>query len=116
MEAAFVTAGLALTAIVTDPANVKIASQVRIRCEESDPELLFLDFINGVIYEMDTRQMVFGQYEVTIHNGVLTAVLSGEPLDVSRHNPAVEVKGATLTELKVAQEGSQWCAQCVVDV
>jgi len=36
---------------------------------------------------------------------------------VARHQPTVEVKGATYTELKVAQDAlGQWVAQCVVDV
>ena len=34
----------------------------------------------------------------------------GASLDVWRHHPAVEIKGATYTELHV------WHAQCVVDV
>jgi SHS2 domain-containing protein len=41
----------------------------------------------------------------------------GEPVDVARHTPAVEVKGATLTELAVRQEADgTWVAQCVLDV
>lgn len=44
------------------------------------------------------------------------ASLWGERVDPARHRPAVEVKGATYTELKVAREGELWVAQCVVDV
>jgi tRNA nucleotidyltransferase (CCA-adding enzyme) len=35
---------------------------------------------------------------------------------VARHHPAVEVKGATYTALRVAPEGGGWVAQTVVDV
>jgi SHS2 domain-containing protein len=36
---------------------------------------------------------------------------------VNRHETAVEVKGATCTELKVAQQANgEWRAQCIVDV
>ena len=34
----------------------------------------------------------------------LSARAHGEPVDVGRHHPAVEVKGATMTGLRVAQE------------
>ncbi len=35
----------------------------------------------------------------------------------ARHQPAVEVKGATLTALEVRRaSGGGWIAQCVVDV
>jgi SHS2 domain-containing protein len=40
----------------------------------------------------------------------------GEPVEVERHAPAVEPKGATFTELKVSKEGGGWIAQCVIDV
>ena len=47
----------------------------------------------------------------------LTGRAHGEEVDVARHQPAVEVKGATLTELDVAEDGPDaWRAQCVVDV
>ena len=40
-----------------------------------------------------------------------------EEIDIARHQPTVEVKGATYTELKVVQEtDANWLAQCVVDV
>ena len=46
-----------------------------------------------------------------------TVTLGGEAIDRARHEPAVEPKGATYTELKVMQqEDGRWCAQCIVDV
>ncbi|HYL17080.1 MAG TPA: archease, partial [Burkholderiales bacterium] len=33
-----------------------------------------------------------------------------------RHHPAVEIKGATYTALRVACEGDRWVAQTVIDV
>ena len=52
-----------------------------------------------------------------LHGQILEASAWGEPLDVVRHQPAVEVKGATYTGLLVMQtpEG-RWIAECVVDV
>ena len=41
----------------------------------------------------------------------------GEAVDRDRHQPAVEVKGATLTEVDVQRdEDGVWHARCVVDV
>jgi SHS2 domain-containing protein len=41
----------------------------------------------------------------------------GEPMDLAKHQMAVEIKGATYTALRVAQEeDGEWVAQCVVDV
>ena len=41
----------------------------------------------------------------------------GEPIDVERHAPACEPKGATYTALKVAADDKGlWSAGCIVDV
>jgi SHS2 domain-containing protein len=66
---------------------------------------------------MATRKWLFGQFDVRISNRVLTAQACGEALEVARHRPVVEVKGATYTGLRVAREANGlWVAQCVVDV
>ena len=68
-------------------------------------------------YEMATRRMLFVRFEVAIDGEALTGRAWGEPIDVARHQPTVEVKGATFTELRVWQSSDgQWHAQCVVDV
>ena len=49
--------------------------------------------------------------------GVCRRTASGEPMSIQRHEPAVEVKGATYTTLRVAQtDDGGWMAQTVVDV
>ncbi len=61
--------------------------------------------------------MLFSRFEVTLEEHRLHATAWGEAVDVSKHQPAVEIKGATYTELKVGRdESGQWLAQCVVDV
>jgi SHS2 domain-containing protein len=114
---AFEQAALALTAVLTDPASIATPASVEIRCGAADDELLLVDWLNAVIYEMATRGMLFGRFAVTITGNVLTATASGEPIDRARHHPAVEVKGATYTAVSVARsEDGTWMAQCVVDV
>lgn len=116
IEKAFAMAAKALMAVVADPEKVDAKNKISIHCEESDPELLFLDWMNALIYEMDTRLMLFSDFEVLINNGKLTAEVSGETIDSKKHELAVEIKGATMTELKVFKSGDFWTAQCVVDV
>jgi SHS2 domain-containing protein len=66
---------------------------------------------------MAIRKMLFSRFRVAFSRNVLTGEAWGEPVDVLKHQPAVEVKGATYTALQVRQElGGEWVAQCVVDV
>jgi len=116
-EEAFADAARALTAVVTDPDSVVAQFPVPIRCDAPDDELLLVAWLNAVIYEMSTRRTLFGRYEVHIANHRLVATAWGERVDVARHHPAVEPKGATMTALRVAHEPeATWLAQTVIDV
>ncbi|HUJ99603.1 MAG TPA: archease [Stellaceae bacterium] len=116
-EAAFEQAAIALTAIVTDLADVAVAEPVAIDCEAARDDLLLVDWLNRLIYEMAVRHMVFGRFAVTIAGRRLHATAWGERVDRERHAPAVEPKGATLTQLKFERlPDGDWLAQCVIDV
>ncbi len=116
-EAAFEGAGLALTAVITDLDAVSPIQAVPIVCEAPDEELLLVDWLNALVYEMATRKMLFSRFNIRVHDHSLHATAWGENVEVARHQPAVEVKGATYTELSVRQDQQgRWVAQCVVDV
>ena len=113
---ALANAGRALTAVVTDPPSIREVLSVEVACESPDPEVLLFDWLNALVFEMATRRVLFGRYDVRVDGARLVARAFGEPVAVSRHHPAVEVKGATWTGLRVAREGETWVAECVVDV
>ena len=114
---AFEQAALALTAVTTDPQQVDPQTERHFTCNAPDDELLLIDWLNALIYEMACGHMVFGRFDVTITDHHLKAIAHGEPVDRMKHEPAVEIKGATYTELSVREiEGNGWVAQCVVDV
>lgn len=116
-EQAFEQAAVALTAVITEPEGIVTTGSVEVACEAPDDELLLVDWLNALVYEMATRQWIFGRFAVRISGRGLSARAWGEPLDCTRHRPAVEVKGATYTCLRVAREADgTWVAQCVVDV
>jgi tRNA nucleotidyltransferase (CCA-adding enzyme) len=115
--AAFEEAGLALTAIVVEPASVKREIAVDIALDAPTLDDLFVEWLNALIFEMATRQAAFGAFRVRILNEHLQATAFGERIDPERHDVAVEPKGATYTALQVAQmQDGAWQAQCVVDV
>jgi SHS2 domain-containing protein len=116
-EDAFEQAALALTAVITDLKRVSPQREVTISCDAPDDELLLVDWLNALVYEMARKHLLFCRFEVHLRDHHLEGRAWGEPIDVARHEPAVEVKGATLTSLKVQQQAEgPWIAQCVVDV
>ena len=116
-EAAFQQIALALTSVVTDLESVRPERAVPVTCEAPSDDLLLVDWLNALIYEMATRRMLFSAFVVTIEDSRLQATAWGESVDRVRHEPAVEVKGATYTALRAERlEDGQWVVQCVVDV
>lgn len=116
-EGLFETMAEALTALITDPEKVRTEQSVPIRCEAPDDALLLVDWLNALVYEMATRRMLFGDWQVTLDGQALDAIAIGEPIDRERHEPVVEVKGATYTALSVSEDrAGVWHGQCIVDV
>jgi tRNA nucleotidyltransferase (CCA-adding enzyme) len=113
---AFRQAAIALTAVVTDLDRVSAITSVELDCRAPTDELLLVEWLNVLVYEMAVRSMLFGDFSIEMADGRLRATARGEPVDPNRHEPAVEIKGATMTALQVAPLAGGWRAQCVVDV
>ena len=116
-EAAFEQGAVALMHAIADPDRIEPREVVEIACAAPDDALLFVDWLNALIFEVATRGMLFARFEVGIDGGHLAGRGWGEPIAPTRHEVAIEVKGATYTDLKVGpRPGGGWLAQCVVDV
>jgi tRNA nucleotidyltransferase (CCA-adding enzyme) len=116
-DEAFVNAACALTAIIVDLENIKPINSVKIKCKDSNVDLLFNTWLSRLLYEMSTRDMLFSKFEVKIKGEHLTAKAWGEKVNRKKHHPTVEVKAATFTDLKVVKQNDGiWLAQCIVDV
>ena len=116
MASAFEQTALGMSAAVVDLDTVQPTHRVSVSCEAPAPDLLLVEWLNGLVYEMSVRGMVFARFQVTITGNHLTGEAWGEPVDAVRHQPAAEVKGATYTALEVSRRPQGWVAQCVVDV
>ena len=116
-EAAFEQAAIALMHAMGAGSDVAPRQMVSIACNAPDSEVLFVDWLNALIFEVATRAVLFARFEVRIDGHRLAARAWGESIDPGRHELAVEVKGATYTDLAVGpHSGGGWVAQCVVDV
>lgn len=114
---AFEQAALALTAVIIEPDKVAPSRTLSVDCEAPDIELLLTEWLNQLIFLMATEHMLFSRFAVSIDNHHLHATIYGEPLERERHQPTVEIKGATFTALSVRQQDDgNWLAQTVVDV
>ncbi len=115
LEEAFEGAAAATFAIMADPAQVHRKGLVQFDFDEEDPELALVIWLNTLLAEARTHALVFGQFRLNRENSHWHGEAWGEPWrdDLDR---GVEVKGATLTMLRVSQGPDGFEARCVVDV
>lgn len=119
VEEAFQEAAKAMFDVEVDIKKVKPRKKVKIECEASNIEELFVEWLNALLSRASLKDMVFSAFKVKIRKGKilrLEGYASGEKLDVKRHNIKDEVKGATYSQLRVEQKNKKWVAQCIVDV
>ncbi|MDI9636317.1 archease [Kamptonema cortianum] len=120
-EKAFEQAGFALTGVMIDPTQVHEVKHIKVTCRAPNRDALFYDWINELVFQMSTLNMIFSHYKVTIFNEKnefsFAGEAWGEKIDPKSHEIAVEVKGATFAELKTEETQDGRClVQCVVDV
>jgi SHS2 domain-containing protein len=119
MEQAFAQGARAMFSLMCDDiAQVSPASRVKVAIAASEPDLMFLSWLNQLLAESDLAGILLCDFQLSITNqGELEALVSGEPFADLPTEPGIEVKGATFTELQVRElEDGTWVAQCVVDV
>jgi SHS2 domain-containing protein len=116
IEAAFGTAALAMYSVMVKIDAVHPHEKRVVSASAPDIELLLVEWLNALLSLSDVERMVFSRFEVKISGTNLSGTAWGEPLNRTRHEPKVEVKGATYHMLSVAKNGERYVAQCVVDV
>jgi SHS2 domain-containing protein len=116
IEEAFGNAALALYSVIVNIKNVQPKEKKHIAVSAPDHELLLVEWLNALLTLSDIERMVFSKFEMIISGSSLQATAWGESLDRVKHEPKVEVKGATYHLLSVKEQDGRYSAQCVVDV
>jgi SHS2 domain-containing protein len=112
----FAEAARALFAtIVDDLDGVQPQQRVDIRLPADELSYLLFDWLNELLYRLDTEHMLFSRFEVQVNDG-LVGTAWGEPLDRARHSLGHEVKAITYHGLKVEQTSDGWLAEVIVDI
>jgi SHS2 domain-containing protein len=115
LEEAFEAAAAAVFARMTDLSAVRAIESVRIEFEEADVELALVRWLNLLLGVARERALMFSAFRLERDGVVWRGLASGEAWRTNQER-GVEVKGATLTMLKVEHTAAGWEARCVVDV
>ncbi|HXY53977.1 MAG TPA: archease [Nitrospirota bacterium] len=116
MEEAFENAAVAMYSVMVNIDAVYPREKRTFSVSAADRELLLVEWLNALLATSDIERLIFSKFDVNIEGTMLTGAAWGETLDRDRHEPRVEVKGATYYLLSVKEENGAYTAQCVVDV
>jgi tRNA nucleotidyltransferase (CCA-adding enzyme) len=116
MKEAFENAAVALYSVMVNIDAVNPWEERTVAVSAPDRELLLVEWLNALLAISDIERLIFSKFDVKIEGTTLTGAAWGETLDWDRHEPRVEVKGATYHLLSVKEQDGKFTAQCVVDV
>lgn len=115
LEEAFVAAAEAVFSIMGERLPEKAGIRITFDFEEEDIEFALIRWLNTLIAYAQSRALLLGRFDVTRNGRLWHAQAWGEPWNKQTER-GVEVKGATLTLLRVQASDGEWEAQCIVDV
>ena len=115
VEAAFVSAAEAMFAVMGCSPSLACDARVDVVFEEEDRELALVQWLNLLLAEAASRQLLFCRFRLERRGARWEGTAWGIPIALVDAR-GTEVKGATLTMLSVAEGATGWEARCVVDV
>ena len=116
MTEAFENAAVALYSVMVNIDTVNPREKRTFSVSAPDRELLLVEWLNALLATSDIERLIFSKFDVKIEGTTLTGAAWGETLDRDRHEPHLEVKGATYHLLSIKEQNGAYTAQCVVDV
>src|SRR5436190_23447776 len=96
LDTLFAEAAEALfTAAVEELRAVQPLQRHDVRLEGDDKAFLLFDWLNELLYQYDTKHLLFSRFECAVEENGFRGTAWGEPLDRSRHALEHEIKAIT---------------------
>ncbi|MFL6452168.1 MAG: archease [Bryobacteraceae bacterium] len=117
LEEVFANCARALISIILDPSNITPTLHWELNAEGSDLESLLVNWLNEVLFHVDTRRLAFHSFSLAITESFkLTSDATGEQRTPVKHPVRVSVKAVTYHQLQLSKSGDRWIAEVFVDV
>lgn len=117
LEEAFEEGAKAMFNVMVDIDKVEPKETIKIECEASNNEELFIEWLNKLLAEAGINNMVFSEFRTeSIKDYKLFGSARGETLVPEKHNIKTEVKAATYSQLSIKKENDNYIVKCVLDV
>jgi SHS2 domain-containing protein len=110
-----------MLSLMVDPRLVEPQTRFVTSAQGRDAGALFVDLLNSVLAVKDIENVFFHDISIeslqkTDDTWHVTCWLSGEPIDLSRHEVESDVKAATYGGLIAEEREGSWILRCVLDL
>lgn len=112
-------AALAVCDTSADLSKIKGEKKKEVELDAKDFESLVYDFLEEIVFLKDAEYMIFNKVDVKIkkENGYhLFAKLTGDTIDIDKHDLKNDVKAVTMHQFKVEKTDKGWKAFVILDV
>ena len=116
LEQVFQLAAASMFHIICTDEVADVKSRI-IKVEGADLEQLLVNWLSELNFFFQTEQFLLADVRLLKIDGLmLTAEVSGEKVDVKKHNIHTEIKAVTYHKLKVEHKEEKWTVQVIFDI
>lgn len=115
LEEAFSHIAQGMFDLITDHSPVQSVGEYSISLEAPDLEQLLVDWLSELLFLHSAKNLVFGDFKVTIKNTSLTAHIYGEEFQIPKHQIGMEIKAVTYHLVEVHNK-SPYFVQILFDI
>jgi SHS2 domain-containing protein len=120
LDEVYEAAALGMTYLMADAERIEPRVSRDISVSAGDLEELMFAWLNELLFIIDADGLLLCEFEVTVEDTSLEAVVRGEPIDPGKHGLKIDIKAATYHDLTVERDdtGEQegWTARIIFDV
>lgn len=107
----------ALQFLVFDPFETDHNVQIQLDAEGGDAESLLVNWLNELLYHVDSQHLAFDSFEIGSFDGTrIECVGRGGRRDRTRYPDKLLVKAVTYHQLRIAKSGDLLSADVYVDI
>ncbi len=113
----FANAVKGLISILLPGARISHSLDHPIDIKGKDLKELFVNLLEEVLYQLNVKKFITGSISIIrLGKFELTAKLSGEPLDINKHQIEYDIKGVTFHQLKFEKEDDLLTVSVIFDI
>ncbi len=116
-EEVFINAAAGMVNLITDPEKIAPSLQREINLDADDYADLLVAWLNELLYLFDAENLIFSRFDITrLTPNSLAATVSGEKIDLARHEIKTQVKAATYHQIKLETGAENFSARIILDI